>query len=304
MKHRQKNVSAPRSGFAQLHPVVQCFYLLAAACVPMFFMHPFFLLSAMLAGLFYSFLLGGKKAAKKAGGFFLLACILILVNPFLNHAGNTILVYVNDLPVTRESIFYGVIFALLLLEVLFWFSCWNRIITSRKLAYLLGTRFPSLSLLFTMVLRLIPRYGKTADEILKGRRGLRNFEGKLSFGKRIRESSSVFSALTTWALENGVDTADSMRARGYGLPGRVCTVSYSGKKEDVVLAAIWGLSMLGMVISLWAGGLKVSYFPITRLPAWDGWMLWAQLFLSVLCWMLLIFDVWEELRWMRLRWKI
>ena len=36
----------------------------------------------------------------------------------------------------------------------------------------------------------------------------------------VRSALRVFSIVVTWSLESGLITADSMRCRGYGLPGR------------------------------------------------------------------------------------
>ena len=36
---------------------------------------------------------------------------------------------------------------------------------------------------------------------------------------RIRHGLNMLSILVTWALENAIETSDSMRSRGYGLRG-------------------------------------------------------------------------------------
>ena len=61
-------------------------------------------------------------------------------------------------PLTLESILYGLAAAAMLVTVIGWFSCYNAVMTSDKFIYLFGRIIPSLSLLFSMVLRFVPRF--------------------------------------------------------------------------------------------------------------------------------------------------
>ena len=71
-------------------------------------MHPVFLGISLAAALAYALRLGGRKTARL---FFLgvlpLLLLVAVLNPLLNHAGVTILVYVNDNPITLEAILFG-----------------------------------------------------------------------------------------------------------------------------------------------------------------------------------------------------
>ncbi len=44
--------------------------------------------------------------------------------------------------------------------------------------------------------------------------------------------------MITWSLENAIETADSMRSRGYGLPGRSAFSIYRMDSRDK-LALMW-----------------------------------------------------------------
>ena len=54
--------------------------------------------------------------------------------------------------------------------------------------------------------------------------GLYAEKGRL---QKLKSAVTVFSVMVTWSLENAVETADSMKSRGYGLPGRT---GYSASK--------------------------------------------------------------------------
>lgn len=287
--------------FGSLHPWIQGLYLLSSACIPMFFPHPYVLLSAVCGGAAYILRMEGRRALRSLGGLFFLGCFLVLLNPFVNHGGQTVLLYINDRPITWEAIVYGGISALLFLEVLIWFFCWSKIITADRLLYLLGKSVPSFSLLISMALRLIPRYTRQAKAISQARRGVRMDSDSHSFLRKLRESGAVFSSLTTWALENGVDTADSMRARGYGLPGRTFAFRYGRKTADWILGGLWCVCLLSFLAGIWAGDLRVFFFPVVSLPPWSMWMGLTLFPFSVLCFVPVLFDGWEGFRWKRLR---
>ena len=76
-----------------------------------------------------------------------------------------------------------------------------------------------------------------------------------------RSSMRILSILITWALENAIDTADSMRARGYGLPGRTSYSPFKFRKNDsILLVIIIGLSSLSIYGEM-AGYISFTYFP-------------------------------------------
>lgn len=105
----------------------------------MFFMHPVFLGISLLCGIAYSIRLNGMKAVKFNILYMLPILLLFAVmNPVFNHAGATIIVYVNDNPITVESIVYGFASATMFVSVIIWFSCYNAVMTSDKFIYLFG----------------------------------------------------------------------------------------------------------------------------------------------------------------------
>ena len=70
---------------------------------------------------------------------------------------------------------------------------------------------------------------------------------------------TVLSALTDWALEGSVVTADSMRARGYGTARRTSFQIYR------MTAADWTLQVLIVLLAaavLLAGGTAAAYTPV------------------------------------------
>ena len=110
---------------------------------------------------------------------------------------------------------------------------------------------------------------------------------------------TIFSIMVTWALENAVDTADSMRARGYGLPGRTAFSIYPMERRDV-RALIWlALCGLTLLVGSVMGGLSWRYYPTLqggRTPALTAILLLTEL---VLCLLPAILHWKEERAWRR-----
>ncbi len=74
----------------------------------MFSLHPVILAVSFVSGFCYSVLLNGRKALRFSLAVLLpTAFAVALLNPLFNHAGATILFYLNENPVTLESMEYG-----------------------------------------------------------------------------------------------------------------------------------------------------------------------------------------------------
>ena len=106
-----------------------------------------------------------------------------------------------------------------------------------------------------------------------------------------------------WALENGIDTADSMKSRGYGLPGRTAFSVYRFDKRD--RQALICLLVLGAAVLAGAAfdGLTWRYFPTIRWSTTPVSILTLCAYLA-LCAVPIILDRKEDRKWNALRSKI
>lgn len=78
-----------------------------------------------------------------------------------------------------------------------------------------GRVIPSLSLVISMALRLTVRFSDEIKKVAAAKKCMgQGMKGK-SIVKKIRYALDILSVMASWALENSVETADSMRARGY-----------------------------------------------------------------------------------------
>jgi energy-coupling factor transport system permease protein len=118
--------------------------------------------------------------------------------------------------------------------------------------------------------------------------------------QRTKDAITILSILVTWSLENAIETADSMKSRGYGLPGRTAFSIYRFDRRDK-LALLWLLFCGGYIILGWAlGGLRWWYYPIISGALMGAFPVSLQLAYLALCLTPVIMNRMEVRKWKRL----
>ena len=114
--------------------------------------------------------------------------------------------------------------------------------------------------------------------------------------RRVQNGAAVFAAMTTRSLEGSIDTAEAMRARGYGLPHRTAFSIFRLRAADtVLLCAVLVLS--ACLVGFSAGvALHVSFYPVFAVAhgaaAWIAYAAYA-----LLCALPLFFGLSEVKTW-------
>lgn len=248
--------------FCDLHPIVNLAFFAMVIGFSMIFMNPAALGVSLVGAVCFYIRLRGRRGV----GFLLklalpAALVTAIINALFNHRGETVLaVLPNGSPITLESLLYGLSAAVMMAAVLVWFACFSIVMTSDKLTYLFGRLLPSLSLVLCMTLRFVPRFIEQFERVREARLcagapAERTLKGK------IKGAFECFSAMTMWSLEGSADTADSMKARGFGLRGRTAFAVYRFTPRDVCVL-IWLAACAALVITAAAlGCLKWEFFP-------------------------------------------
>lgn len=268
-------------------------------------MHPGFLACSLLLSVMYYLTVRRREGMKFVSGMLLLFLILSVMNPLFNTLGETVLFRYFGRPYTLEALFYGIALAAMMVSILMWFASYNAVMTSDKFLYLFGRMAPSITLVLTMVLRLVPSYQRKVTQM----NGARHCIGKSAENGTNKEKAEhglvILSALTSWALEGGVITADSMRSRGYGCGKRTAFSRYRFEGRDKMMLAAMAV-LLGMVIfCALNGAASVTYTPKFQAAGGNDPYLAAGLLAYFL--FLLIpsaVNIWEEIRWHNLKSKI
>lgn len=272
----------------------------------MFFTHPASLIISLGSALAYAIYLNGAKAVRFSLRFMLpMMLIAAITNPAFNHEGITILTYLpSGNPLTLESILYGIAAALMLASVITWFSCYNAVMTSDKFVYLFGRIIPALSLVLSMTLRFVPKFKAQLHVVSEAQRCVGRDVSDGTVLQRLKNAITILSIMVTWALENAIETADSMKSRGYGLPGRTAFSIYRFDDRDKT-ALIW-LCFCGFnIFSGWiAGGFQWQYYPVIKGALTGAFPISFQLVYLALCLTPVILNGMEDRKWKRLKSEI
>ncbi len=248
--------------FRNYHPLVNFLYFISVILFSMLLMNPIMLVISLVCAVTYSVMLGGRKTIK-----FNLICLLPMlitasaINMAFNHRGVTILAYLpGGNPLTLESMVYGIAASVMIVTVICYFSCFNKIITSDKFIYLFGKAAPSLSLILSMSLRFAPRLKEQLVKTASVQKSMGRCGGG-SIIKRAKDGMSVLSVTLTHALESSIETSDSMKGRGYGLKNRSAFSVYKFSARDAVMLLYTLAMALYVVIGIMSGAAEFMYFP-------------------------------------------
>lgn len=260
--------------FETFHPIVLFIFFAATIGLSMFYMHPVYLIITIFLAISLNIALRRGRFLKDWKLYVPLFFIMAIINPLISHNGKLVLFYVNSNAVTVEAIMYGIAIATMIVAIILWFSCYNEVITTDKFIYLFGKISPVFSLTLAIALRLVPRFQQQLMKIANAQKVIGMDYRSGSIIHRIQCTLRILSILITWALDNAIETADSMKARGYGVAKRTSFSLFIFERRD-------GL-VLGCIIALFITNLCASAFGVTTYyfyPTFSG-VQWD--FLSVL----------------------
>lgn len=268
-----------QDAFSKCHPLTNFLFFVAAIGFSVVIQHPMYLLASGIAAGCYYLVLNGRKGWKLVFGLIPVFVLVSAVNPLFNTYGETVLFPVFGNPYTLEALVYGMVIGGMLVVMLLWFGCYSAVLTSDKFVCLFGSLIPALSMLLVMVLRMIPSLMRKARQLSDARKSIGKGAGEQDTAReKLRDGMNLLSALTDWALEGSIVTADSMRARGYGAAKRTSFQIYRMTPLDYGLIAV--MAVLAVAVLL-AGGTAASFTPVFDIAP-PTWGLGAYLLLLLL----------------------
>lgn len=246
---------------AGYHPIVSFSYFIVVIGTSMLYMNPVFQVISLIGALSYLIILDRYKTLKLIKFIFVMTLVISVINMIFVNRGSTVLFYLRSNPVTLESLFYGFVSGLMLGSVMVWFSCYNEIITSDKFLYIFGKITPTIALIVSMTLRLIPKLIEQTKIIANSQKtlGLDYNEGNLSL--KMKSCMRILSILVTWALEDAVQTADSMKARGYGIKKRTSFQIFEFINRDMIMLVYILISGMFLLAGYINGYGQLIFYP-------------------------------------------
>ncbi len=254
------------NAFSEYNPVINFIFYAGAIAFGVLFVHPAFLLCAVFLSVGYYITIKGSGALKLILMMIPVFVLLSVLNPLVNQHGQTVLfTYLGDRPYTLEALCYGIALAEMFVALIFWFASYGAVMTSDKFIYIFGRLMPAVSLIFTMVLSLLPNLQKKTSQIISARKCIGKAGDAGGIKVNAHNGLEVLSSLTSWALESGIITADSMRSRGYGCAKRTAFSVYRFDGRDMLLMAVMVVLAAVVIFCGVNGAAEAVYVPELRI---------------------------------------
>ena len=272
-----------RIGFRSAHPVSALLFFIMAFTAGTASTHPMLLAVCFVVAAATDIMLQGKKARRLL--FRTLLPLIVMISCFnglYNHYGVTVLFRTaGGTRFTLEAILYGLVFAVKLACAILWLDLMAEILPSEKVIFLFGRFSPRLALVISMTLRFLPLIRRQSAEINAAQQGLgATTSGNLFY--RVKAAAHRLSILVSWTLERGIDTADSMRSRGYGLKHRSFYNRFVFSPADTVVTTVSIVAFTLYLLS--AKSFKTIYNPVVTVPfpTVFGWISFVTLTAALL----------------------
>jgi energy-coupling factor transport system permease protein len=281
------------------HPAAVCLYFVCALLPVIWGVNPVSAGISLISGILLWYLTESRPKLKSLIFYLCIPAASTVINPLFNHNGVTVLFFLNSNPVTREAVLYGLVLGLIISATLIWARCFSSAMDTDRFLALAGRLYPKLSLVLSISLRFIPllRRQASATREAQAAAGMRREDNGFD---RIRNGALVFSGLTTWALETGILTADSMTARGYGVGRRSRYRVFPWERADTLLSLLSLLLLGGYGAAHLLGALGYTWYPVLTVPAAMPWTWIGYACFLLLCLLGPALEIADRLRWRRL----
>ena len=251
-------------------------FFLTAICFTFCTQHPVYVaLTCIMAGAYLVYLRGVRPFLRSLGMFSPMVLFVGILNSLFNSAGATSLWKWGPFSVTVEGMCYGLAVGGMLAAILLWFSCYNEVMTEDKFTYLFGRKLPTISLMVSMISRWIPRMVSRGHSVYDSQEALIGGYDQTKSGK-MKRGLRMATVLTGLGMEDSVQTADSMCARGYGATSRTSYARFKWHtRERIVLGLLIVLLVMNVVLLVTGTG-SFKFYPRVSViePLW-GYLTYA-----------------------------
>lgn len=225
--------------FKQFHPLILFSYYIGAIAIVLLLLHPIFLVSALVIILLLNYIQDGFRGLKQWRFIIVTTGLFIFIlNPLFNERGRHVLFQSEHFRITQEALIYGGITAVSIVCMIALFISYNDTMTPNKIMFLFAKIMPQFAVLLMLTLRFIPLMRVRLEEIslVQRSKGIDLRNGRLV--TRLKNGMSYVQTLLTYSLEEAIQTADSMKARGYGNAKRTTYEYYRFKRNDVFVFVV------------------------------------------------------------------
>lgn len=269
------------TAFDAMHPAVPALYACITLGLTMAALHPV-LVAISCAGAFaYIACVRGLRSAVCALRWQIPVMLVIaLVNPLFVRMGSTVVLELFGRPVFLESLLYGLAMAGMFVASVQWFAACSHMLTHDKVLALFGSAAPVVALMISMTMRLVPRFlrqGRTIAAVQDVARSCFVADGRAGLPARVADRLRQSSVLMGWAMEDSLETADAMRARGWGARHRRTTyVPYRFTLCDAAAIVLLVLGGAAVAWVAWRVTAPFAFYPqMSPITLWWGYGAYA-----------------------------
>ena len=249
-----------------IHPAVYIIYYLVLIIFAFLFNNPYYLISLLVCVSVLIILQGISSEFKNLIRFFIpMSLLIIILNPLVSHVGVTKIYLMGNYFITLEAVTYGILMSLSLLIILLLFTSYSNAVSYQEMLYIFSKKFPNISMIIIMALRFIPLLNFRLSEVNKvfqfDQKHFNNEkkdEGKID---KLKNTAKMLAVVVSWSLEESMLTANSMKARGYGITQRTSYLSFKFRKIDYYFMVIVLVSALVCIAGLLQGQGRIEIYP-------------------------------------------
>ncbi|MEG0071122.1 MAG: energy-coupling factor transporter transmembrane component T [Raoultibacter sp.] len=282
--------------FDTYHPLVALLFFFTTLVFCMVAMQPIYIAISCLGAFSYGvFLRGWRLAVRSLLWQLPIVLIIALVNPLFSASGSTELFHIGLRAVYSESLVYGLCMGAMLVAVMLWFSNASQVLSSDKVMAVLGNAAPTITLMISMIDRLVPQFVRRGREVAAVQTACLP-AGAQTGCEKMTDRLRLTSVMMGWSMEDSLETADAMRSRGWGIAkDRTTYRRYRFRFLDgATLVFLGALAALNAVL-VWVACSQFQFYPtLSVLKPWWGYAPYV-----VLVFVPLLLQVGERIRWMR-----
>lgn len=251
------------SPFYISHPVTLFMYYVALFSCIFIFKNPLFALTAFIAcclmAMYYA---GLDKFLQSLKWVLVIGVFVLALNVLLVHRGSTVITYLFYNPITKEAVIYGVYNMFMIMSVIIAFVSFNTLLDSSRFLYIFSNILPKTSFLFDMSLRYMPLLRKRATD-LAAVQSINRPSKDNNIRQKITTSGTYLKALTAWTLEEGMQTALSLKVKNYGTRRKTPYTRFRYTIRDILLLVAFLGVLLFVYISAFMGQTEFEFYPVT-----------------------------------------
>ena len=265
--------------FETMHPAVPGVCMAGVVALGMAVFHPVYLALSLTGALLSGWMaFGARGLCRKLRWLLPMLALVCVVNPLFSASGSTELMRIGTVAVYAESLAYGACMGVMLVGSVLWIEVAARLVAPERVMATAGRALPTVSLMVSLAAGLVPQL------LAKARRTSTAIDACTCAGTRFDARGKLAQRscmLVSWAMEDSLERADAMRARGWGADvARTSYRRYEMTDRDMVAITALVLLVSASAMLGYVAASQWRFYPtMPRLVMWWGYLPYAVLVL-------------------------